>query len=97
MLCSFNKDFSLKYSLLNNIFLLYSNYLEGEEDYVIELTLKNQIDKKIFDKNVIYKSFNIVEKLNLIRFKFDNQIESEKAYEELSKLPEIISIEMQKP
>ena len=31
------KFLSLKYSFLNNIFLLYSNYLEGEEDYVIEL------------------------------------------------------------
>ena len=37
------KIMSLKFSFLNNFFLLYSNYLEGEEDYVIELVLEEPI------------------------------------------------------
>ena len=91
------KIMSLKFSFLNNFFLLYSNYLEGEEDYVIELVLEEPINEKIFYKNIIYKSYDAVENINLVRFKFDNHIDAENAYEKLFKLNKLKSIELQKP
>ena len=88
---------SLKFSFLNNFFLLYSNYLEGEEDYVIELVLEDPINEKMFYKNIIYKSYDVVENINLVRFKFDNHIDAENAYDQLFKLNKLKSIELQKP